>query len=341
MPHPEVSVCVPTYNGGQFLAETLDCIGAQTFADIEILIVDDGSTDDTLDIAHRYAARDSRARVVRNAERAGSSARNANVCVGLARGDSIKFLYQDDLMSPDCVEAMRDAARRGPLVISRHQYRFEPGVDDATRHAYESLPTLAASLSRDFATADEFCDAVLNHWEINFIGPTSSSFIRRECFDRYGLFAPDIATFPDLEYWIRIGSNEGIAIVTEPLVTFRVHGGSISARRNDPSNPRAYQYSLELLALLCKLETDPLYERLRIRSRTHEMAPRLNGLFRELAFQGRWTALDSRFRTKETGQLEYWEEFCRKYPIVLDVLREIDAELPLLARLKQFAKRRF
>jgi len=341
MPVPEVSVCVPTYNGGRYLAETLDSIAGQTFGDIEVLIVDDGSTDDTLDIANRYAAADHRAHVIRNEQRAGSSARNANVCVGLARGEWIKFLYQDDVMMPRCLEAMQDAGRRGPLVISRHQYRFEPDVDEGTRRGYETLPTLEENLPGEFATPNELCDAVLRQWELNFIGPTSSSFIRRDCFERYGLFAPDIATFPDLEYWIRVGSNEGISIVTEPMVTFRVHGRSISASRNDPSNPRHYEYSLELLALLCRLKTDPLYERLRIMSRSHPSAPRLNALFRELAFQGRWTAIDARYRTKQTAELDYWGEFCRKYPIVLDELREIDAETPALTRLRQLVKLRF
>jgi glycosyltransferase involved in cell wall biosynthesis len=333
-----ISVCVPTYNGGEFLAETLDCIAAQTLEDIEILIVDDGSVDATLDIAHNFAAADRRAKVIRGEQRAGSSARNANVCVGLARGEWIKFLYQDDLMAPKCLATMLAAGRQSPLVISWHEYRFEQGVSDATRAFYESLPTLAGSLPGDFADRDDFCDAVLDHWAINFIGPTSSSFVRRDCFDRYGLFAGDIATFPDLEYWIRVGSNEGLSIVQERLVTFRVHGKSISAGLNNPSNPRRYQHALEPLALLCKLQDDPLYERLRIRARSHAVAPRLAALFRQLAFSGRWEAIDSRFRTKQTVQLDYWTEFCRRYPVVLNELKQIDGELPFVARLKQFVK---
>jgi glycosyltransferase involved in cell wall biosynthesis len=340
MPAPQISVCVPTFNGGRYLAETLACIGAQTVRDIEILIVDDGSTDDTLDIARTFASGDPRARVIRNDRRAGSSARNANVCIGHARGDWIKFLYQDDLMTSDCLAAMLDAGRRGPLVVSWHRYRFEPGVDEATRRAYESLPTLATTLPGDVATPDALCAAILDHWEINFIGPTSSSFVRRDCFDRYGAFSSDIATFPDLEYWIRVGSNEGLSIVPEPLVTFRVHGKSISASRNDPTNPRQYQYSLELLGLLCKLRTDPRYERVRLRAQSHPARSRLDALFRELAFQGRWVAIDTRFRTGNSAQLDCWKSFCDTYPVVLDVLREVDAGLPRLSRLKQFVKSR-
>jgi GT2 family glycosyltransferase len=62
---PTISVCVPTYNGSAYLAETLASISAQTSDDLEILIVDDGSSDDTLGIAERFATTERRARVVR------------------------------------------------------------------------------------------------------------------------------------------------------------------------------------------------------------------------------------------------------------------------------------
>src|SRR5438045_5765583 len=91
MASPTISVCVPTYNGAAFLAQTLDSIAAQTFDDFEILIVDDTSTDTTLSIAESFAATEPRARIIRNAERAGSSARNANQCLRHARGEWIKF----------------------------------------------------------------------------------------------------------------------------------------------------------------------------------------------------------------------------------------------------------
>src|SRR6476661_6387292 len=115
---PRVSVCVPTYNGALFLGETLACIEAQTMPDYEVVIVDDLSTDDTLALADAYAARDPRVRVIRSAERAGSSARNANRCITHARGEWIKFLFQDDLMAPTCLERMLQAGRNSRLVIS-------------------------------------------------------------------------------------------------------------------------------------------------------------------------------------------------------------------------------
>ena len=130
---PRVSVCIPTYNGAAFLAETLDSAVAQTFDDFEVVIVDDCSTDESFDIAERFARSDPRVRAIRNAERAGSGAANAKVYLAHARGEWIKTLNQDDLMAPTCLARMLDASARGPLVICWHDFRFESDVDPVVR----------------------------------------------------------------------------------------------------------------------------------------------------------------------------------------------------------------
>jgi glycosyltransferase involved in cell wall biosynthesis len=333
----KLSVCVPTYNGAAYLAQTLNSISAQTFADFELLIVDDMSTDGTLDIAHAFAATDSRARVVRNTERAGSSARNANQCLRHARGEWIKFLFQDDVMAPTCLARMLDAGERGPLVISWHDYRFEPGVDDETRRWYETLPTLGEVLPGTFAPVDAFCDAVLTHG-LNFIGPTSSSFIRRDCFARYGEFSSEIRTFPDFEYWIRVGSREGLAIVPERLVTFRVHTASISAQLRDKTG--SLRLDLEPLLLYLQLARAPEYEVIRRRALRRDPPLDLERIVRDLAFDARWHAGEVRYRTGSDALLVQWKAFCARHPAMQDVLRDIDATLGPWARLKQLIKAR-
>ena len=333
----KLTVCVPTYNGAAYLAQTLDSIAAQTFGDFEIVIVDDTSTDGTLDIAHAFAAKDSRTRVVRNTERAGSSARNANQCLRHARGEWIKFLFQDDVMAPTCLARMLEAGERGPLVVSWHDYRFEPGVDDATRRWYETLPTLGEVLPGTFAPVDAFCDAVLANGRINFIGPTSSSFIRRDCFSRYGEFSSEIRTFPDFEYWIRVGSREGLAIVPERLVTFRVHTTSISAQLRDKAGSRA-TLELEPLLLYLQLARAPEYEVIRRLAIRRDPPVDLERIIRDLAFDARWHAGEVRYRTGNDALLVQWQAFCARHPAMLDVLRDVDATMSRWARLKQRIK---
>src|SRR6516164_1342208 len=118
---PRVSVCIPTYNGAAYLTETLTSAVSQTLDDFEVVVVDDLSTDDSFDIAQRFARSDSRVRVFRNTERAGSGAANAKRYLELARGEWIKPLNQDDVMAPTCLARMVAAGTRGPLVICWHE----------------------------------------------------------------------------------------------------------------------------------------------------------------------------------------------------------------------------
>src|SRR3954447_21350143 len=97
-PTPEVSVVVATYNGARFLREQLDSILEQTVNDIEIVVNDDCSTDETFEILTSYSS-DSRVRVFRNETRSGAL-RNFSVAASNARGSYVAFSDQDDIWLP-------------------------------------------------------------------------------------------------------------------------------------------------------------------------------------------------------------------------------------------------
>jgi glycosyltransferase involved in cell wall biosynthesis len=109
MTAPKVSVCIDSYNYGRFLAEAIESVLAQTFDNFEVVITDDCSTDDSFEIAQRYAANDSRIKLVRNSQNLGM-VRNRNACLALARGEYIKWLHADDfLCSREALAKMADA----------------------------------------------------------------------------------------------------------------------------------------------------------------------------------------------------------------------------------------
>lgn len=113
-----ISVVIPAYNAGAFLAECLDSVLSQDYADWEAIVVDDGSTDSTPSIAASYAARDSRIRVVSKPNGGLSDARNCGTA--LATGEWIVFLDSDDCLYPWSMTSLLAGSEGADVVIGRH-----------------------------------------------------------------------------------------------------------------------------------------------------------------------------------------------------------------------------
>jgi glycosyltransferase involved in cell wall biosynthesis len=113
---PRVTIGVPVYNGGRFLARTLESLLAQTYSDFELIISDNASTDDTESICRSFSARDSRVRYVRNAENRGA-AWNLNRLFELGRGEYFKWAMADDVCQPRMVEVCVAALDRNPDAV--------------------------------------------------------------------------------------------------------------------------------------------------------------------------------------------------------------------------------
>ena len=262
---PTVSLCIPTYNAARFIAEALDSAIAQTFEDIEVLVVDDGSKDETLEIAERYARRDGRIRIHRNASNLGLPG-NWDRARELARGEWIMFLFQDDLFASRCVELMLAAARRSasPLICCRREACFFAEVADEQRKkhlAYMKTHSLAALFpGKDFIPAAEFSSQVARTPLSNFVGEPSCVMLHRRALDEFGRFHGRMIQLVDFEYWARIATRRGLAYVDAPLVTFRVHGRSATSH-NAQSTLRRDR--LDGIILLHEFLYAPAYEALR------------------------------------------------------------------------------
>lgn len=240
---PKVSVCIPVYNGAQYLRECLLSVSSQSFQDLEILIVDDGSTDDSLTIATEYSKQDSRVRVFRNAKNLGLVG-NWNHSVRLARGEWIKFLFQDDLLAPGCITRMM-AMNRGlaDIIVARRGVAFAEDTPDAIKTIYNEYLT-DNDLARHFPgseeiSAEQFRLLVIDLPDRNCIGEPSAVVVRKRAFARYGYFNPELVSLCDWEYFARVAVNTGLAYINESLATFRVHKGSQSSELREFSNFRA------------------------------------------------------------------------------------------------------
>ena len=195
LPTPLVSVCVPTYNGVRHLRECLDSVLSQTLKEMEIIAVDDHSSDGTWPLLLEYAARNPLIRVFRNEANLGLVG-NWNRCLSLARGKWVKFVFQDDGLTPTCLERMVLAGEESQalLTVCRRRFVFE-SVPDSLQKTYrkyqEEASLDAVSQGHRTLSPEAFADAVLRLNGVNFIGEPTAVMIHRDAITRFGSFRPE------------------------------------------------------------------------------------------------------------------------------------------------------
>lgn len=310
-----VSICIPTYNGARYMEACLDSVLNQTYKNIEILAVDDGSTDATFEILERYAANDQRIRLVRNEQNLGLVG-NWNRCIELARGEWIKFVFQDDLIAPTCVQEMLTASTPDTwLTICRRAFIFEDGTPEATRRYYEQHPDpeRVFGVGVTYVPPGVVCENAIDMFGVNFFGEPTATLIRREAFARHGLFNPDLAMICDTEYWVRLASHYGFTYLPKTLASFRVHTGSTSAHH---FAQRQYRITLDGVVLMHEyvhnLAFEPVREAMRRRNPPVDLMAMLN---KKIA-GARWIAVDAANRTltPNPNLLREWEDLLLSHP---------------------------
>lgn len=133
---PRVSIGLPVYNGERYLAAAIESVLTQTYADLELIICDNASSDGTEAICRAYAARDARVRYVRNAQNLGA-APNYNLAFKLARGVYFKWQAHDDICDPELIGACVEELERAPqaaLCYARTTFIDEAGAQLRTIH---------------------------------------------------------------------------------------------------------------------------------------------------------------------------------------------------------------
>jgi glycosyltransferase involved in cell wall biosynthesis len=135
---PLVSIAVPVYNGQRYLAEALDSILCQTVSDLEIIISDNASTDETAAICARYAATDERVRYFRNNTNIGACP-NFNICVGYATGRYFKWQPHDDVLEPEYLQKCIAALESNPNAVLCQSHIRYIDVDSGSIGIYKGV----------------------------------------------------------------------------------------------------------------------------------------------------------------------------------------------------------
>lgn len=213
-PAPTVTVVIPVYRSERFILETLRSALAQTLADLEIVIVDDGSPDHSIDLCRTI--RDDRIRYVHQDNAGLAAARNAGI--RHAAGRFIAFLDSDDRWAADKLQRhVHHLEARPDLGLS---YSFSALIDERGRSlgTYQTLGRPETTAARCF--------------ECNPIGNGSNAVIRREVFEELGAkFDEELRQAEDFELWVRIATCTGwrIGCIPRPLTEYRIHSGGLSA----------------------------------------------------------------------------------------------------------------
>ncbi|WP_431233279.1 glycosyltransferase family 2 protein [Mycolicibacterium psychrotolerans] len=217
---PKVSLCIPAYQAGEFLRDTLDSVLAQDFPDLEILVVDNHSTDETPAILDTIT--DDRVRVVRN-ETTVSAAENHNLAVKLSRGEFVKVISADDTLKHNCVAAQAAVLQSNPdvtVVASRTDF-----IDDSGALLFKARG-LRGLLGRQ--TGEQVIRQIVRSAK-NPIGAPVSVMFRRSDFDRCGGFSgPHLFTL-DMDLWARLLGLGHFYGMPETLAAYRIRSGSLTA----------------------------------------------------------------------------------------------------------------
>lgn len=215
---PLVSVVIPAYDAERFLGSTLESVCAQSYTNLEVWVVDDGSSDRTAEIVETFAARDPRIALLRQANAGVAAARNLGI--QNARGEFIAPLDADDLWRSEAI-AMLVARFQGSGPEVGVVYAWSADVDECGRgtggfHA----ATVEGNVYR----------SLLCH---NFLGNASSSLIRKTCLDRLGGYrtqfhSQDAQGCEDWDLYLRLAACYEFRAVPEFLVGYRRAAGGMS-----------------------------------------------------------------------------------------------------------------
>jgi glycosyltransferase involved in cell wall biosynthesis len=207
---------MPVYQGREHLADAIDSVLAQTFERLELVIVDDGSTDGSSSVARGYAARDPRVQYRRQENAGQGAARNAGI--DAARGDAVAFLDQDDLWLPEKLARQLPLLDETSVVYSDAYIRRDGGLDRAER--------LSDRLDREPGSVT-FPSLIVG----NPI-PVLTTVLSRSLLLAHGGFAADRALqgVDDYDLWLRLAAaGVRFTYVPEPLAVYRVHSSAMSS----------------------------------------------------------------------------------------------------------------
>lgn len=246
---PLISVIIPLYNKEEQIGSTIESVLNQTFSDYEIVVVNDGSTDNGLKTVESY--HDPRIRIVSQKNSGVSVARNRGIHE--AKGAYIAFLDADDQWKKEYLQSQIDAIRSFPdcsVFATAYEYKDENGVITPAIFRGVNFNGSAGIMDNYFKVASVSAPPI---W-------TSAVMVKKDCFGKVGGFMPGVATGEDLLLWAELASEYKIAFTKTSLVQYNLPSGG--TLRIDPKDMSKRNDIVREELIRLKKEKNPLGLRL-------------------------------------------------------------------------------
>ena len=245
---PLVSVILPSYNHVEYAREAVQSVLDQTFLDLELIVVDDGSIDGTADVI--ASMRDPRLTLIRLSENRASHARN--LALDRAKGKYVAFQNSDDVWVPEKLAAQ--------LEVMESANRYIACFTGAEIINESGLPARGTWADGIFTTLNRSPGDWLKHFfDVGNCLPLPSALVRRSDLIESGAFRASLVQLGDFDLWIRLGARGSFFILPEQLTKIRIIEGTNLSR---PSLRGQRRSQIELATVLERYTESPILEQL-------------------------------------------------------------------------------
>ncbi len=214
----KVSVIIPTYNRAHLIGRAINSVLNQTHQGFELIVVDDGSTDNTEDVTKEFQQKDERVIYLRHKQnKGGSAARNTGIKA--SKGKYIAFLDSDDEWLPEKLEKQINMFNIVPDNIGLIYCGYYKILEKNGEILKEIIPIYKG-------------DAYIKMLKRCILG-SPTPLVRKNCFERVGLFDENLPSCQDWDMWIRVAKYYNFDFIKESLAKYYIHGNQISANLNN------------------------------------------------------------------------------------------------------------
>lgn len=207
---PLITVVIPVYNGEKTIRETIQSVFNQSLSDLELLVINDGSTDSTLEIV--YQIKDERLKLYTYPNAGLATSRNRGI--SLAKSEYISFIDADDLWTPDKLETQLEALQENPKAAVA--YSWTDWIDESNQ--------LLGKGSHNTQQGEVLAKLLLN----DFVANGSNCLIKMQAFREVGGFDETLTAVEDWDMWLRLAACYQFVAVPSPQVLYRVTSNSMS-----------------------------------------------------------------------------------------------------------------